>query len=604
MLGDEARLEHLPQPQRHVGILGGVFGRLVDRRVLEALLRLAGAGHFVVTDGAVIEPLLRHGIHAVRPAAGIEHIGHQHGVVVRCDLDAVARQHLPVEFQVLPDLEDAAILQQRLERGERVRRRNLARHHLAGEQAGAVAALAVDQRHVAGLVGADCEREAAQLRLHRIEAGGLGVDRDHAGVDGARHPVAQPLQGEHRLVARTIEFRGLGRGDARFGERLRRRPAGRRDRRAGLYRSAAGRRGLRSKAKLALAVRGGRGRLPDCGRRRRAVGLEGFVRLDLGGVGAGELRHPPCQRVEFHRLEEGDEAARVGIMHGEVGERHIERHVRIEGHQRLRQPRLVGVLDQGLAPLLLLDLAGAGEQRFEIAVFADELGRGLDADARHPGHVVGGIADQRLDLDHLVGRDTEFFHHLGGADAAILHLVEHDDAVIDELHQVLVRGHDGGAGAEFAGLAHIGRDQVVGLEAGLLEARQVERAHGVANQPELRNEVAGRVRPMRLVGGIEFVAERMLRFVEHHREMGRPLLRLHVAQQLPQHVAEAVDRIELQAVGLAGQRRQGVIGAEDVGRSVDQEDVVALVRRTRIWRHARNVEGSGRNGNRARELLN
>ncbi len=182
----------------------------------------------------------------------------------------------------------------------------------------------------------------------------------------------------------------------------------------------------------------------------------------------------------------------------------------------------------------------------------------------------------------LSGGDAEFLHHLGGADAAVLHGVVHDDAVVDELHQVLVGGDDGGGGAGFARLAHIGRDQVVGLEAGLLEARQVEGAHRVADQRELRDEVVRRVRPVRLVVGIELVAEGLLRLVEHHGEMGRPLLRLHVAQQLPQHVAEAVHGIELQPVGLAGQRRQGVIGPEDVGRSVDQEDVIALVRRARM----------------------
>ena len=115
VLGDEAGFEHLPQPQRHVGILGGVFGRLVDRHIGEADMALAGAGDLAVVDGAVVEQLLRQRVHPVGAAAGIEHIGHQHGVVDRRDLDAVAGQHQPVEFQVLPDLEDAAILQQRLE---------------------------------------------------------------------------------------------------------------------------------------------------------------------------------------------------------------------------------------------------------------------------------------------------------------------------------------------------------------------------------------------------------------------------------------------------------------------------------------------------------
>ena len=139
---------------------------------------------------------------------------------------------------------------------------HLDRHHLAGEQAGAVAALAVDQRHVAGLVDADGKREAAQLRLHRIEAGGLGVDGDHAGVDGAHHPLAQPLQGAApprsatgRISRPSPRRCALRRAPAASVRRAPRRRAGfRRGERPG-------RRGRRSKGKLALAGRGGCGRL-------------------------------------------------------------------------------------------------------------------------------------------------------------------------------------------------------------------------------------------------------------------------------------------------------------------------------------------------------
>ena len=51
------------------------------------------------------------------------------------------------------------------------------------------------------------------------------------------------------------------------------------------------------------------------------------------------------------------------------------------------------------------------------------------------------------------------------------------------------------------GLAHIGRDQVVGLEAVLLDAGQVEGARRLADQRELRDQVVGRRRPVRLVVG-------------------------------------------------------------------------------------------------------
>ena len=49
-----------------------------------------------------------------------------------------------------------------------------------------------------------------------------------------------------------------------------------------------------------------------------------------------------------------------------------------------------------------------------------------------------------------------------------------------------------------------------------------------------------------------------------------------LAQQLPQHGAEAVHGADRQAVGRARQRRQRVEGAEDVARAVDQVDVAAL----------------------------
>ena len=253
----------------------------------------------------------------------------------------------------------------------------------------------------------------------------------------------------------------------------------------------------------------------------------------------------------------------VGLVHGEIADRHVELDLIVERDELLRQPRLLGVVDQRLPALVLLDLAGAREQRFEVAIFADQLRRGFHADAGHARYVVGRVADQRLHLDDLFRRHAELLDHLGAADLLVLHGVEHDDAVVDELHQILVRGHDGGGGAGLAGLPHIGRDQVVGLKALLFEARQVEGVHRLADQPELRPQIVRRFRPVRLVLGIHFGAERLLGEVEHHREMGRLVLRLHVAQQLPQHVAEAEHGIELQPVGLAVDRRQRVIGAEN-----------------------------------------
>ncbi len=238
-------------------------------------------------------------------------------------------------------------------------------------------------------------------------------------------------------------------------------------------------------------------------------------------------------------------------MHREVVERNLKIDFVVEQHQLPRDTRLLGVLDQGLAPLRLLDLAGAEQQLFQIAIFDDQLRGGLDADAGHAGYIVGGIAGQRLHLDDFLGRHAEFLDHFGNADPAILHGVVHGDAIGHELHQVLVRGHDGGGSPALAGDSDIGRDQIVGLEADLFQAGQVERAHRLADQRKLRDQVIRRRCPVRLVIGIELVAERDLGFIEHDRQMRWPVILRHFAEQLPQHIAEAEHGIDLQPVGSA-----------------------------------------------------
>ena len=269
----------------------------------------------------------------------------------------------------------------------------------------------------------------------------------------------------------------------------------------------------------------------------------------------------------------------VGLVHGEPGERHLEPHVVVERHEPFRQTGVVGMVDQRLSPPVLLDVAGASQQRLEIAVLGNELCRRLHPDARYARNVVGGIPDQRLHLDDLARWHPEFLDHLRDADLAILHGVVHDDAIGHELHQVLVGGDDGRGRARLAGLAHVGGDQVVRLEAGLLQARQVEGAHRGADQRKLGTQVIGRVGSVCLVVRIHVGPECLLRLVEHDRQVARPLVRFHVAHQLPQHVAEAEHGVDLQPVGFARQWRQRVIGAEYVGGAVDQKDVIATLRR-------------------------
>ena len=99
--------QHAGEAQRDVGVLGGIGRGLLERDLLEADLGLAAADHVVVVDRRVIEVARRQRIEAVAEAAGVEHIGHQHGVVVRVQVDAAQREQLQLELEVLPDLEHA-----------------------------------------------------------------------------------------------------------------------------------------------------------------------------------------------------------------------------------------------------------------------------------------------------------------------------------------------------------------------------------------------------------------------------------------------------------------------------------------------------------------
>ncbi len=322
----------------------------------------------------------------------------------------------------------------------------------------------------------------------------------------------------------------------------------------------------------------------------------GFVRvraagIDLRRVDSTFLGDTLDQRLEAHRLEKRDQRFVVRIVHAEAFDRHIQRHAVVQRDKLLGHARSLGVVDEGLAALVLLDLVRALEQSFEIAIFADQLRRGFYADARDSGHVVGCVADQRLDLDHLVRRHAEFLDDLGNSDPRILHGVVHDHAVVHELHEVLVGGHDGCCRSGFAGHPRIGRDQVVRFVPCLLEARNLEGAHRVANERELRNEVIGRGRPMRLVLLVHLRAERLLGLVEDDREMRRPFVRLHFLEQLPQHVAEAINRIHMRAVGRARLEPDRMIGAENVAGAVDKKDVVALFHRSRSRRGGRGFCG-------------
>ena len=102
------------KPEHDVGLLGGEFGGAVDADGVESNLGLAGLDQLVDVERGMIEGALRHRIQRVAGSAGVEHVRHQHGVVVGRDHDAAQRKKLPGEFQIVTDFEHAHVFEQRL----------------------------------------------------------------------------------------------------------------------------------------------------------------------------------------------------------------------------------------------------------------------------------------------------------------------------------------------------------------------------------------------------------------------------------------------------------------------------------------------------------
>ena len=165
-----------------------------------------------------------------------------------------------------------------------------------------------------------------------------------------------------------------------------------------------------------------------------------------------------------------------------------------------------------------------------------------------------------------------------GADDAVLHGIQHDHVGIDQLHQVLVRGNDGDPGAGLAGVAGVGGDQVVGLESLHFDGGDADGFGRLADQGELGDELVWRRRAVRLVVGIDVVAEGAPCLVENHGDV----IGVGLLDELHEHGGEAVDGVHRRAVG-PRHGRQRVKGTEKEARTVDQENVGGFMGRRVQW---------------------
>ena len=146
----------------------------------------------------------------------------------------------------------------------------------------------------------------------------------------------------------------------------------------------------------------------DARRRDRAVGRHAPQRL--GGVArrlAGHRRQALDQRAELVLAEQPDDRLAVVVAEPRRLEVELDRQVAHDRREVLAHEHLLAMLDELLAELVGLDLVDALVERVERPVLADQLRRGLLADAGDARDVVGRVALERLVVDHLARHEVE-----------------------------------------------------------------------------------------------------------------------------------------------------------------------------------------------------
>ncbi len=147
--------------------------------------------------GELVEPV-------AEAPPGVEVEAHQHRVVDRRDVDPGLVEHHPVIFEIMPDLEDRRVFEQRLQPFEHKRLRKL-----VGRVRIEIAA-AVADRNVAGAVGRGREADPGEPGDDAVDAVGLGVDRDIALGRRLGDPAVERGLVGHGLIFRPVDLDLLG----------------------------------------------------------------------------------------------------------------------------------------------------------------------------------------------------------------------------------------------------------------------------------------------------------------------------------------------------------------------------------------------------------
>ena len=206
-------------------------------------------------------------------------------------------------------------------------------------------------------------------------------------------------------------------------------------------------------------------------------------------------------------------------------------------------------------------------------MLGDELRGGLFSHTGHTWNVVGGVALQRLEVDHLIrSQPVALPDHLLVVDDRVLETLarRHQlDEWRDELERVEVTRDDDRLEPLCLGLPCEGTDDIVGLEPGERVHRNAERLEQLLAALELGPEIVGHRLPRGLVRRLHLASERRDRQVERSCDV----LRGHLLEGLQEDRGKAERRVRELALG-RGERWHGEERPVDQAVRVDERETL------------------------------
>ena len=298
--------------------------------------------------------------------------------------------------------------------------------------------------------------------------------------------------------------------------------------------------------------------------------------LLVGGVreaGPGSLaRQSVDERAELVLAEEPHDLRAVVIVQSAAAQVQGDGCQAVDGHQLAPEQHVLAMFLELFAQLVRPDLVEPREEGLERAEVDKQLGRGLVAHARDARDVVGRIALQRLEVDHLVGvKAVPLVDASGVVDDGRLdpEASRHELRPLrDELQHVQVAGDDDGLQVAQLRLPRERADEIVRLVAGHLVDGDAEGRQGLADDGELLAEVVRRWTARGLVALVAVGAEGAA-----HVEAAHDVVGLHVGEAAQDDGPEAEGRVDELALA-RGQRRleQGEVRPIDEAVGIEEHE--------------------------------